>query len=160
MVNGEWKGWTPVSDGVEPLSRDEPVAVLTYGRLRPRYIATFAVNNRRAVRQMLALPGVIDHVGLGSGMRIASTFSLWRSQGDVVRYAYGAGPHKPIQRRSLDVPWGGEYFFARFRPIASTGSWNGRDPLAQAGTGASGSRSSAASISPSENSRSVSSPAR
>lgn len=160
VVNGEWNGWRPSTDDVEPLARDEPLAVMTYGRLRPRYVPTFMWNNAKAVRQVVKQPDLIKRVGLGDGVRIASTFSLWRSQGGVVRYAYGPGDHKPIQRRSLDVPWGGDYFFARFRPLATSGRWDGADPLAQAGTGASGSRSSAASISSSENSRSVSSPAR
>ena len=161
LVNGEWRGWRPDTDEVEPLARDEPLAVITYGRLRTRYIPSFIWNNRKAVRQVHGNPGLIDRVGLGDGVNVASTFSLWRSQGDVVRYAYGPGDHKPIQRRSLDAPWGTDYFFARFRPVASRGEWNGRDPLGDyAGTGASGSRASAESISSSENSRSVSSPAK
>lgn len=129
VVNGEWQGWSPSTEGIEPLARDEPLAVITYGKVRARYVPTFMWNNRKAVRQIATNPGLIERVGLGDGVRIASTFSLWRSQGDVVRYAYGPGPHKPIQRRSLDTPWGGDYFFARFRPVASSGSWNGREPL-------------------------------
>jgi hypothetical protein len=129
VVNGEWEGWRPSTDGVVPLAKDEPLAVLTYGRVRPRYVPAFMWNNRKAVRQVTEQPDLVARVGLGDGVRIASTFSLWRSQGAVVRYAYGSGPHKPIQRRSLDTPWGSEYFFARFRPLASSGTWDGRDPL-------------------------------
>ncbi len=132
VVNGEWLGWRPDTEGVEPLARDEPLAVITYGQIRPRYVPAFMWNNRKAVRQVVRQPGLIERVGLGSGVRLASTFSLWRSQGDVVRYAYGPGDHNPIQRRSLDAPWGTNYFFARFRPVASRGEWNGRDPLAEA----------------------------
>jgi hypothetical protein len=130
LVSGEWRGWRPSTDDVDALGRDEPLAVITYGRLRPRYVPTFMWNNRKAVRQIVRHPGLISMVGLSDGIGVASTFSLWRSQGDVVRYAYGPGVHKPIQRRSLDVPWASEWFFARFRPVASSGTWSGRDPLA------------------------------
>jgi hypothetical protein len=70
-------------------------------------------------------------IGLGEDPLVRATFSIWRSKGDVVRFAYEAGGvHDPIQRRSLESGWGGDYFFARLRPVASTGSWEGRDPLA------------------------------
>ena len=133
VVDGEWRGWRPSVEDVDGLGRDEPLAVITYGRLRPRYVPTFIWNNRKAVRQIVRHPGLMAMVGLSDGVGVASTFSLWRSQGDVVRYAYGPGAHKPIQRRSLDAPWASDWFFARFRPVASTGTWDGRDPLALAG---------------------------
>ena len=63
-----------------------------------------------------------------------STFSLWRSQGDAVRFAYGEGEHGPIQRQAQEADWGRDYFFARFRPVSSSGTWDGRDPLAVAGS--------------------------
>ncbi len=60
-----------------------------------------------------------------------ATFSLWRDQGSMVRAAYGPETlHSPVQKRSLAVPWGREWFFARFRPVASVGTWDGSNPLA------------------------------
>ena len=62
-----------------------------------------------------------------------ATFSVWRTQGDTVRFAYGAdAPHTPVQRTAQDVPWADGWFFTRFRPVATTGTWLGRDPLAAA----------------------------
>jgi hypothetical protein len=130
IVQGEWRGWSPSTDGVPRLAPDEPLAVITYGRVRPRYMATFMWNNRKVVRELDSNPGHLMRIGLGDHPMVRSTFSLWRSQDDVMRFAYGAGVHDPIQRRSLAVPWGRDYFFARFRPVASSGSWEGRDPLA------------------------------
>ena len=131
VVQGEWHGWQPSAAEAEPLARDEPVAVITYGRVRPRYLAAFQWNNRKVVREMNANPGNVMAIGLGEDPLVRATFSIWRSKGDVVRFAYGAGGvHDPIQRRSLEAGWGSDYFFARFRPVASRGSWAGRDPLA------------------------------
>jgi len=130
VLRGEWRGWRPSTAGIEPLARDEPVASITYAHLYPRYVPAFLRNNRTAVKQIRAAPGLLDMIGISDRWNTPATFSVWRSQGDVVRYAYGPGAHKPIQRRALDTPWGDDYFFARFRPVASHGTWNGRDPLA------------------------------
>jgi hypothetical protein len=132
VVNGEWHGWRPDTAGVRPLARDEPVAVITYGRLRWGYIPTFIWNNRRIVAASMTQPGLIARVAIGDGPRIACTFSIWRSQGDVVRFAYGQGEHKPIVSPSRDTPWADDYFFARFRLLDSSGTWDGTDPVAKA----------------------------
>jgi hypothetical protein len=131
VVLGEWQGWRPSTDGVARLAADEPLAVITYGRLRPRYLPTFTWNNLRIVREVAGNPAEVMRIGLADHPLVRSTFSLWRSQQAVARFAYGPGVHDPIQRRSLDVPWGTDWFFARFRPVASSGSWYGRDPLAE-----------------------------
>ena len=133
VVRGEWRGWSPSTEGVARLGPDEPLAVMTYGRLRARYMPTFTWNNRRVVRELESNPGEVMRIGLGDHPMARCTFSLWRSQDDVMRFAYGPGIHDPIQRRSLAVPWGRDYFFARFRPVASGGTWEGRDPLAELG---------------------------
>ena len=136
VMMGQWRGWCPPTDDVEALRSDEPVAVITYGRLRPRYVPAFFWNNRKAVRDALRQPGLVAMLGMGDHPQVASTFSLWRSKGDVVRFAYGGGAaHRPIQRRSLDEDWARDDFFARFRPLTARGSWDGREPLAMARAG-------------------------
>lgn len=131
VVQGEWRGWRPPTDRVAPLAPQEPLMVMTYGKLHARHLPTFTWNNRKVVRAVAADPGLVMRVGLADHPMARCTFSLWRSQADVVRFAYGAGVHDPIQRRSLAVPWISDYFFARFRPIASSGTLDGRDPLAE-----------------------------
>ncbi|MDQ3759147.1 MAG: hypothetical protein M3331_04300 [Actinomycetota bacterium] len=129
-VMGDWHGWAPSNDGVAPLARDEPLAVMTYAKVFPRDLPAFTWNNAKVVRELAKNPGETMRIGLGDHPMARCTFSLWRSQGDMVRFSYGAGVHNPVQRRSLDVPWGTDFFFARFRPVSSTGTWDGRDPLA------------------------------
>ena len=133
VVNGSWRGWCPPTEDVEPLARDEPVAVMTYGILRPRYVPTFVWHNRRVVAASMDQEGLIARLGMSDTPLTASTFSIWRSPGDVARFAYGADTvHKPVIRPSLDTPWGDAYFFARFRLRDSEGAWGGRDPVAEA----------------------------
>lgn len=132
VVDGSWRGWRPSTEGVRPLADDEPVIVMTYGRLKPRYIPAFLRANRRALAQALRHPGMLSWLGLSDTVRTASTFSVWRSIGEVQRYAYGPGHHQPVARHSKSVPWADDYFFVRFRPLASSGTWDGRDPVADA----------------------------
>ena len=131
VLQGDLWGWSPPTDGVERLARDEPLAIITYARLHARYVPRFTADNRRIVRGMAEDPAVAMKVGFGEHLLVRATFSLWRSQGDAVRFAYGADTfHNPVQRVSLDTPWGDSWFFARLRPLASSGTWHGHDPLA------------------------------
>lgn len=75
-------------------------------------------------------PGLAMMIGLLDHPLTRMTFSLWRSQGEMVRFAYGPDAiHNPVQRRALDVPWARDWFFARFRIREAAGTWHVRDPL-------------------------------
>jgi hypothetical protein len=132
VTEGSFAGWVPSTEGVERLSRHEPLAVLTYGHVKARYVWAFTRDNRRIVRELATNTGHTWRLGLFDHLMARATFSLWRTQGDMVRFSYGPGTlHKRVQRRSLAVPWSHDLFFARFRPVASSGTWGGVDPLAQ-----------------------------
>lgn len=123
-------GWVPDTEGVAPFARDEPALVMTHARLRARWVPRFTVDNRRIVREMLGGPGLGMMTGAADHPLTRATFSVWRSQGDAVRFAYDPrSVHGPVQRASLATPWMDHLFFARFRPVASTGTWLGNDPL-------------------------------
>lgn len=133
VVNGSWRGWCPATQGVEPLAKDEPLAVMTYGILRPRYAPWFLRHNRRIVAASMDQEGLIARFGMADTALTASTFSIWRGHADVARFAYGADTvHKPVIRPSLDTPTHESYFFARFRLRDSDGTLAGRDPVAEA----------------------------
>lgn len=129
-----WGGWTPTTEGTARLARDEPVAVITSGKVALRHLPTFHVHNQRVYRELSEAPGLGMHIGVMDHPQMRSTFSLWRDQGSMVRATYGPETlHNPVQKRSLAVPWGSEWFFARFRPVTSVGTWDGTDPLAAFG---------------------------
>lgn len=131
VVLGDWHGWRPATDGVARLAADEPVMVRTHGRQRARHLPVFTWSNRKVVRAVAANPGLVMGLGFFDHPLVRATLSLWRSEQAAVEFAYRSAPHDQIQRRSLQVPWATLYFFARFRPTASSGSWDGRDPLAE-----------------------------
>lgn len=136
VLEGNWNGWSPDTDGVAPLAADEPLFVLTWAALCGRQALPFSPfwrANARAVRYAKSQPGMLASIGLGDSPRMACTFTLWRSIEDSKRFAYDqSGDHQPVIRPALDTPWTKDRFFARLRPLASSGSWNGRDPVAEA----------------------------
>jgi hypothetical protein len=133
VKHGSWRGWFPDTGGAEPLLRDEPMAVMTYGVLRPRYIPRFALRNRQVIAGSMDEEGQIVRLALFDRPLSVCTFSVWRSKGDALNFAYGAGTlHKASIRPWLDTPWGVKNFFARFRIVESRGTVAGVDPLAEA----------------------------
>jgi hypothetical protein len=71
--------------------------------------------------------------GLSRPPRIVSTFSLWRSKAEMADYAYGSSPpaHTGALSTHAAKPFHAASTFVRFRPYASCGQWDGRDPLTQ-----------------------------
>jgi hypothetical protein len=140
-VNGTWRGWSPADEEIRPLSANEPAAVLTYGIVRPRYVAWFLRNNRRIIAHSARQDGLIARFGLADTALTASTFSIWRSRHDLSRFAYGVDTvHRPIIRPSLDIPIARHYFFCRFGLRDSEGTLDGRDPVADARVAATANR--------------------
>ena len=139
VVNGSWRGWRPDTgdaDGIgrtEPLAKNEPLAVMTYGVLVPRYIPRFAMLNRQIIAGSMNQEGMIVRHAFFDRPLSVCTFSIWRRQADVTRFAYRSHTlHRSAIRPWLDTPWGTDNFFARFRLRDSSGTCDGRDPVADA----------------------------
>lgn len=128
-ARGTWDGVDPIA-GATPASGDGPVAVLTRATVRWRQVPSF----QRAVpdvdRTLAATDGLLATVGIGElPVGRQATFSLWRDADAVRAFAYRQAEHTDVIRRTRDEGWYGEEWFARFRPTASSGAWDGRDPL-------------------------------
>ena len=128
-AHGAWSGVNPfLPAGAH--NGSGPVAVLTRASIRWSRLRAFW----RAVPQTtVALDragGLLASIGTGETPVVRpATFSLWRSTADLEAYAYQAQEHVAVIRRRQDEGWYTEELFARFRPIESTGTWNGTDPL-------------------------------
>ena len=76
-------------------------------------------------------PGLIAALGLGEvPLVLQATLSVWEDLVSVQRFAYGGGAHAGVIQRTRREGWYREEFFARFQPLSSWGSWDGRDPVA------------------------------
>ncbi|HEX5308889.1 MAG TPA: hypothetical protein VFW38_07390 [Solirubrobacteraceae bacterium] len=129
-VVGAWKAIpglpaTPID--VEP---DEPVAVLTLGRLRKLRLIPFLRAGARAEAALSGHPGLLAATGFAHPPHIVSTFSLWRSSAEMLKYAQEtSGAHLAAIRRNRERPFHHESAFIRMRPYRSAGTWGTTDPL-------------------------------
>ncbi len=130
-VFGAWAGMPGLPAKPLAVDDDEPVGVLTLGRLRLRRIAAFRRSAGPAEAAAIASPALLAGTGLARPPRLVATFSLWRGAAAMRDYATGAGgPHRAAVAADRARPFHHESAFVRFRPYASEGSWDGHDPLA------------------------------
>lgn len=137
-VSGGWSELPELPKEEEPVDEDEPVAVLTLGRLKltsaVRFLRTSAPAEGLAVRN----PALLASTVLVRPPRFVATFSLWRTAAAMRAYAYGqSGPeHLTAIKGHRARPLYYESAFIRCRPYAPQGTWEGRQPLhAAAGLG-------------------------
>ena len=127
-TNG-WTGMPPLLDAERPVDEGQPVAVLTYGRLNARAAHHFLRSSARAEGEAIEHPALLESTGLARPPRLVATFSLWRTAGEMREYAYRGSAHTAAMREMRRRSFHREWLFARFRPYAAHGRWNGREPL-------------------------------
>lgn len=131
-VFGTWPEMAGLPERELPVSEDEPVAVLTLGKLRLTRVVPFLRASAAAEGEALGAPGMLATIGLARPPRFVATFSLWRSNAEMRTYAtHQGGAHPAATRAHAQRPFHHQSAFIRFRPYASSGSWAGGDPLAQ-----------------------------
>jgi heme-degrading monooxygenase HmoA len=127
--HGTWRGLA-VPDVLERGADSGPLAVVTRAQVRTAAWRSFGRAGRPVDVSLRGADGLLAVVAIGEAPRgRLGTFSLWRSLDDAVAWASHAAPHREAVRRTRAEGWYGEEMFARFEPYASTGSWDGRDPL-------------------------------
>jgi hypothetical protein len=132
-------------DGADPFAWDDPsagpragakraggpIAVLTRATIRPAKARSFWTHVGPTSSSLATADGVLAATGLGEFQVLRqATFSLWRDEGSVKRFAYEQAAHRDVVARTRSERWYAEELFARFEPFASEGAWFGRDPLA------------------------------
>jgi len=129
-VFGAWAGLPGLDEHAVHVDDEEPVVVLTLGRLRLRRVVPFLRSAVPAESAAAAASGLLASSGLARPPHLVSTFSVWRSAAAMRDYAFDkSGAHQAAVGADRRRPFHHESAFVRFRPYASAGAWDGADPL-------------------------------
>jgi hypothetical protein len=130
-VHGAWPGVPDDLPTGRSVDHEGPAVVVTLGRLRISQAPRFFRTSAKAEGAAVVAPGFVWGTGFARPPFVA-TCSVWESSAALATYAYGrrepahadaihAGEEKDFHKRSA---------FIRFRPYATGGHLDGRNPFA------------------------------
>jgi len=120
---GSWRGLPELVASQPAVADDEPVAVLTYGRLKPHRTVAFLRASAKAEADAIADGAMLVGTGLTRPPRLVSTFSIWRSAAQMRDFAHDRSGHAGALRAVAKRDFHRESIFIRFRPYGATGEW-------------------------------------
>lgn len=129
LSRGAWSGIDPfVADG--PVDQG-PLAVLTRATIKARYVIPFWSRVAGVARSLEGREGLLFTKGVGELPWVEqATFSVWRSEQDMMAFAYGRGQaHTEAVARTRQARGFSEELYARFRVVGTEGTWKGGDPV-------------------------------
>ena len=129
-TKGRWSGREPFGNPV-PRRHEGPVAALTRARLTTRKAARFWAAVPPVSAALQQQPGLLAALGIGEApVGLQGTFSLWSSPAALREFAHRDAAHLEVVRRTAEERWYAEELFARFAVLGTSGTLDGRDPLA------------------------------
>ena len=131
-IIGAWPEMPGLPAEEEPMEPDEPATVLTLGRPRLLRLPSFLRTSRPAERLAVNHPGMVAGTAGARLPRFVATFSIWRTVSEMRDFALGRpdASHLNAIKADRKKTFHHQEAFVRFRPYTSSGSWDGRDPLA------------------------------
>lgn len=129
---GSIDGFTIPKVGDKPDDPNEPVVAVTLARMKLPEVPRFIRWGRPVEKLVRDHPGVSLALAATRLPRTVSTFSIWKSQKDMVSMVHGhssvpqprrhADAMKERERRDFHI----QFTTLRFKPIAEYGEWEGR----------------------------------
>ena len=128
--HGKWDEQEPFKLASYDTDYTGPVAVLTRATIRLNKLRNFWSNVQPVAGTMGKASGFITSVGIGEAPFFRqATFSVWDTMESMKTFAYNSAEHAEVIRKTREENWYSEELFARFRPVSSSGTLNGIDPL-------------------------------
>lgn len=128
--HGKWDDQEPFKMTSYEKNYNGPVAVLTRATIRLSKLKQFWLNVDPVTRIMNKAPGYITSIGIGEAPFFRqATISVWDSMESMKAFAYNSAEHAEVIRKTRTEEWYSEELFARFRPVSSSGTIRGTDPL-------------------------------
>jgi hypothetical protein len=128
-VSGSWPEMPGLPERQLPVDDEEPVAVLTLGRVKPWRLRPFLRAAAPAEADAVAEPDLLASTGFGRPP-LVSTFSLWRTAAGMRDYAYReGGSHRAAVASDRARPFHHVSAFIRFRPYATRGTCGSFRPI-------------------------------
>lgn len=122
-AHGTWPGF-PTDLVAEPAEETTgPVVVLTLGLLRMKRAMAWTKASTKVQQQFLDTPGVIWAMGASKPPKFAATMSVWESAAAAAGFARKQGEaHAAAMAENSEDPFMQQEIFARFKPVATSGS--------------------------------------
>jgi hypothetical protein len=121
-VFGSWPRLRGLPERPLPVDDEEPVVVLTLGRVKPWRVPPFLRASAPAERDAIAAPGLMASTGFARLPNLVSTFSLWRTAAEMLAYAHDKeGSHRAAVAKDRERPFHRHSAFIRFRPYETRG---------------------------------------
>ena len=126
-AHGKWDGKQPFTSHAS-LDINKPVMVLTRASIRFSKLISFWRKVGQVSKSLDGYDGLVLSIGIGEWPLIQqATLSIWRTQAEMMDYAYKNEKHKEVVRLTRKLKWYKEELFARFIPYKFTGQWNGKN---------------------------------
>lgn len=125
--HGKWDDQEPFGSPQPDRSYQGKIAVLTRATIRLSKLKNFWKNVPTVASSMNDAQGFITSVGIGEVPFIKqATFSIWEDLDSVKKFAYRQKQHAEVIKKTRQEDWYSEELFARFIPLESEGTIQGK----------------------------------